>query len=73
MTNQDRQTILERRRQKVFCDQCGAEVYGLHPFLNLLLCHRCYRRMRRQARAAIPEQLSFADLAEGASFAGDRV
>lgn len=69
MDKQTRQTILERRRQKVFCDQCGCETYGVHPFRNLLLCHRCHQSKKRQEQAAIPGQLSFADLAEGADFA----
>jgi len=68
MDKQTRRTILDRRRQKVFCDNCVRETYGVHPFRNLILCHRCYRHMKRQEQAAIPGQLSFADLAEGAGF-----
>lgn len=56
MTRQDREAILEHRKQTVVCDRCGKEVYRPYPFGSLLLCHACHNQAKTASQVH-PDQM----------------
>ena len=44
MINEQKAKILEARKQKIYCDECGKEVYRHYPKGIRLLCFACSKQ-----------------------------
>jgi len=57
MNKELKKKILELRKQKIHCDECGKEIYKPYILGTGVYCHACYQKKAKNYVS--PNQLKF--------------